>query len=65
VQLVIESEENTAEPVDGAFLWGRLGELEQLAGQSLLRQLDGALRVTPRPAGGFLLRVTWEKRENK
>src|SRR5665213_3289143 len=45
VQLIIESEESPAESVDCAFLWGRLGELEQLAGQSLLRQLDGALRV--------------------
>jgi hypothetical protein len=64
VQLVIESEESPAEPIDCAFLWSRLGELEQLAGQSLLRQLDGALRVAPRPGGGFLLRLTWKKREN-
>jgi signal transduction histidine kinase len=64
VQLVIESEESPTESVDCAFLWGRLGELEQLAGQSLLRQLDGALRVAPRPGGGFLLHVMWEKHEN-
>ena len=64
LQLVIESEECPAESVDNAFLWGRLGELEQLAGQSLLRQLDGTLRVGPKPGGGFLLRITWEKRES-
>ena len=59
VQLIIESEENAQELMDCAFLWSRLGELEQLAGQSLLRQLDGALRVAPRPGGGFLARITW------
>jgi signal transduction histidine kinase len=64
VQIVIESDETSAEPIDGPGLWGRLGDLEQLAGQSLLRQLDGVLRVAPRPGGGFLLRVIWKKREN-
>jgi signal transduction histidine kinase len=65
VRLLIESDESLAAPIDGPILWGRLGDLEQLAGQSLLRQLDGELRVAPRPGGGFLLRITWKKRENK
>jgi signal transduction histidine kinase len=63
VQLVIESEKNAAELIDCASLWSRLSDLEQLAGQSLIRQLDGVLRIAPRPGGGFLLRVIWEKRE--
>jgi signal transduction histidine kinase len=63
VQLVVESEDSPMDSVNSAFLWSRLCELEQLAGQSLLRQLDGALSVAPRPAGGFLLRVTWATRE--
>jgi signal transduction histidine kinase len=63
VQLVIESEESPTELIDCASLWGRLCELEQLAGQSLLRQLDGAMRVAPRPGGGFRLSVAWEKRD--
>ena len=65
VQLLIESGESLTAPIDGAVLWGRLGDLEQLAGQSLLRQLDGTLRVAPRAGGGFLLRITWKKREER
>ena len=60
VQLLIENEEGVDQAADSASLWGRLGELEQLAGQSLLRQLDGEMRVTSRTQGGFLLSVTWK-----
>jgi signal transduction histidine kinase len=48
-----------AAPTADAVLWLRLGELERLAGQSLLRQLGGELRVTAGPGGEVALRVCW------
>jgi signal transduction histidine kinase len=64
VQLIVESKENLAEPADAACLWGRLSDLEQLAGQSLLRQLDGGLHVASRPDGGFHLHLAWKTPAN-
>ena len=61
VELLVEAEG----PADAsgshaeAVPWGGLGDLERLAGQSLLRQLQGALRVEPLPEGGVRLRVCW------
>jgi hypothetical protein len=63
VQMTVESEENLEQAIDPAFLWGRLSDLEQLAGQSLLRQLDGDLGVSQRPGGGFVMRVAWSTLE--
>ncbi len=42
-------------------LWNHLNDLERLAAQSLLRQLEGALRVEARP-GGCSVRVRWNAR---
>ena len=68
VQLVIEI---AASPRDGeaapppvnadAVLWNHLNDLERLAAQSLLRQLEGALRLEARP-GGCSVRVRWNAR---
>ncbi len=59
VQLVIECNEDLTASNDCGLLWSRLGELEQLAGQSLLRQMDGELQMAPRPDGGFIVRASW------
>lgn len=63
VQLVIEiaassARENAPPGNADTVLWNHLNELERLAAQSLLRQLEGALRVEARP-GGCSLRVRW------
>jgi signal transduction histidine kinase len=62
-QIVVEGplapDGGEAAPIADAMLWLRLGELERLAGQSLLRQLGGELNVTPGPGGDITLRVCW------
>ena len=62
-QIVVEgplaADGGEAAPTADAVLWLRLGELERLAGQSLLRQLGGELRVTAGPGGEVALRVCW------
>ena len=59
VELLIDAEDPVRPPTD-AVPWDGLGELERLAGQSLLRQLQGALRVEPLPQGGVRVRVCWD-----
>ncbi len=68
VQLVIElaappsRDGEDAPPVNAdSVLWNQLNDLERLAAQSLLRQLEGALRVEARP-GGCSVRVRWDAR---
>jgi signal transduction histidine kinase len=42
-----------------AILWQNLDEVARQAGQSLLRQLDGVLKVERRVEGGVMLRIVW------
>ena len=44
---------------DAAAFWAEVGDLERLAGQSLLRGLCGSLHAAPRPDGGFTVQVRW------
>ena len=68
VQLVIDiaappsRDGEDSPPVNAdAVLWNHLNDLERLAAQSLLRQLEGALRVWAWP-GGCSVRVRWNAR---
>jgi len=68
VQLVIEiaapppRDGEDSPPVNAdAVLWNHLNDLERLAAQSLLRQLEGALRMEVRPSG-CSVRVRWNTR---
>jgi hypothetical protein len=66
VQLVVQGSDSSARGKEGqppptaeTVVWARLGDLERAAGQSLLRQLGGEMRVEADPGGGFVLTVCW------